>query len=833
MNAVFQDLRLALRVLVKNRGFTFVAVLTLALGIGANTALFSVVHAVLIKPLPYREPGRLVQVQSLITEPGKPAQMFPLSSYPRFEVLRDHNQVFSAVAACASQDVTLTGVGGAERVQAEEVSAAYFPLLGLQPALGRVFGPDEDRASAPTPAVLIGDGLWKGRFGGDPNVVGRSLRVNTTSVTVVGVLPPGFKGQSGLAELWVPITLAPVLERDPDRLQRPWTMWHQVLARLKPGISLLAARASFAALEKEIARAYPPPAYAGAAAWGIELAPLQQALTDPVTRRSLWVLLAAVGFLLLIACVNVANLQLARGTSRQSELAVRAALGATRGRLVCQWLIESLVLAVISGLAALLVAHWGIALLAAFQPADTFSLFATHARLPEFAGIRLNAPVLAVNFAVALGCGLLFGFLPAWSVVRGPLNPALHRATNGGGATAHGLRWLSGRSLLVAAETGLALVLLVGAGLMLRSFARLTATPLGFAPENLLAFRLDKPAAVPVEDAPRFFEQVLLQAASLPGVQSACVANATPLSGTFDRSLALLPQAGGGAGRAEVPIGIHHASAGYPRTLGVPLIRGRWFTDQDRTGAKRVAVINQTMARRHWPDRDPVGQELDLSQAMGPDFPTAEIIGVVGDVKYDELAAKIGADVYLSYLQCSYPAYHVTLRAAQDPASVLGAVRRAVAALDPDLPLYDVLTMRQRMANSASRLGFNTLLLVLFAVLALGLSAAGLYGLVAYSVARRSREIGIRMALGARAKGVVGLIVWQATRMVLLGGLMGLGAALALTRFLRSLLYEVGSTDPLTFVGMGLVLALAAVLASYLPARRAARVDPVVALRCE
>jgi predicted permease len=833
MNELLQDLRFALRMLTKHPGFTVVAVLTLGLGIGANSALFSVLYTVVVKPLPYFEPDRLVQVQSAITEPGRPLQTFPYCSYPRFEVLRDHNQVFAQVAACASGEVTVTGDGEAERVQAEQVSSSYFPLLGLRPSLGRVFGAKEDQAAKPSAVVVIGDGLWRRRFASDPKVIGRSLRVNLTSLTILGVLPPGFRGQSGAAELWTPITLVPVLDRDPGRLERPWTMWHQVLARLNPGLTLAGAQSGLSVTEKQLESAYPPPARVGAATWGLKLAPLQRALTDPAVRRSLWVLFAAVGFLLLIACVNVTNLLLARGAARQSEMAIRLALGATRWHLARQLFLESLLLAVFAGTVALLLAGWGAGLLAAFQPADTYSHFSAHARLPDFAAIHLSAPVLALNSGIALGCGVIFGLIPAWRAVHRPLNPVLHRSTNGGTGASHGLRWLSGRGLLVAGETGLALVLLVGAGLMLRSLARLTATQIGFDPVNLLTFRLDKPTGMPAEASARFFQQVLERVATLPGVQSACLANATPLAGTFDRSVALLPPSGADGKRTEAPVGVHHASSDYLRTLRVPLLRGQWFTEQDRSGAKLVAVINQTMARRYWPNRDPIGQRLDLSPAMGPDYPVVEIIGVVGDVKYDDLAAETGADLYLSYLQCSYPGYHVTLRTQKDPSSVVGAVRQTLAALNPEVPLYDLKTMRQRMDNSASRLEFNTLLLVLFALLALGLSATGLYGLVAYSVAQRTREIGVRMALGAPARGVVGLVVWQGMRMVLVGGLVGLGAALGLTRFLRSLLYEVKAADPLTFAGVVLVLALAALLACYLPARRAAKVHPMEALRCE
>jgi predicted permease len=827
------DLRFALRQLGRNPAFTVVVLLTLALGIGANSALFSVVYAVLLKPLPYREPGRLVQVQSSVAVPGKPVQTWAYWSFPKFEVLRDHNRLFAQVAACADRELTVTGDGEAERLLAEEVSSSYFPLLGLQPSLGRVFGAEADRAPGSSPVVLLGDGLWRRRFGGDSNVIGKTLHANRVSLTIVGVLPPGFKGQSGSAELWVPISMVPVLHQDPTRLQRPWVMWHQTLARLNLGLSLEQAQPGLAELERQIQSAYPEPADAGEATWRIQLVPLQTALTDPAIRRSLWVLLAAVGFVLLIACVNVAHLLLARAVSREGEMAIRLALGASRGHLVRHLLLESLLLATVAGVLALLLARWGTDLLAAFQPADQFSHFVTHARLPDFGAIHLDVPVLVFNFLIALGCGVGFGLFAAWRAARQPpgvgLRRCAERATTVGGASRHA----RGRGLLVVAETALALVLLVGAGLMLRSFSRLTATPIGFDPENLLTFRMDKPSGMPAEDSARLFQQVLERVATLPGVEAVCLADATPLSGTFDRSVALPKGSVAADGRVEMPVGIHQANADYLRTLRVPLLRGRWLTEQDRRGTKCVTVINQTMARRYWPDRDPVGQELDLSQALGPDYPTVEIIGVVGDVTYDDLAAEIGADLYLSHLQCDYPGYYVTLRTAKDPSSVVGAVRQAVAAVNADVPLHDVLTMRQRLAHSASRLEFNALLLALFALLALGLSATGLYGLVAYSVAQRTREIGIRMALGAPAKGVVGLIVWQAMRRVLLGALIGLGVALALTRFLRSLLYEVEATDPLTFVGVALVLALAAFLASYLPARRAARVDPVVALRNE
>jgi hypothetical protein len=716
------DLKFALRQLLKNPGFTAVAVLTLALGIGANSALFSVIHAVLIKPLPYQQPDRLVKVQTSVSVPGKAAITLPLWSYPRLELLRDYARPFAQAAAYSTTDLTVVGGGDAERVEAEQVSADYFDLLGLRPALGRVFLAEED--VKPGQAVtIISDSLWQRRFGADLGVVGKTIRANQTVLTILGVLPRGFRGQSGASELWVPITLAPTLEGDPKRLERAGAMWHQVIGRLTPGTSL-------------------------------------------------------------------------------------------------------------AGAFGLLLARWVINLMAAFQPAVGHSFFSTYARLPEFRAIRLTTVILGFNFLVALGCTMLCGLIPAWTAVRRPSAAALHRST-GLQAAPWGLPLLGGRSLLVVVETALALVLMIGAGLMGHSFARLTKTDIGFDPADLLTFRLDRPQGLSSEAEARFFQQVLEQVAVLPGVKSVCLANAVPLSGTFDRSLALLQRTGPDGHRVEIPVGVHHASAGYLQTLCVPLLRGRWLTDRDRCGAGLVGVINNTAARRYWPDQNPIGQKLDLSPAISPEYAEVEIVGVVGEAKYDRMEAEIGADVYLSYQQASYPGYYLAVRTAGDPLGVVGAVRKAVASLDPNLPFYDMLTMKQRIADSLSRIEFNALLLSVFAALGLALAVTGVYGVTSYSVARRTHEIGIRVALGAHLGDIMRLVLWQGLRMVLVGGLFGLGAALALTQFLQSLLYKTEPTDPLTFAVVMLGLGLAASLACWLPARRAAKVDPMVALRYE
>jgi putative ABC transport system permease protein len=825
------DFRFAARQLLKNPGFTGVAVLTLALGIGVNSALFSVMYAALFEPLPYPEPDRLVQVQSTITPAGKPKEVMPEWSYPRFELLRDYNRIFAGVAAVDNNTVIVAGTDNAERVEAELASASYFRLLGVRAARGRVFLPEEDRKGGSQPVVVISDSYWQRRFGGDPGVIGQTLRVNEVRLTIVGVLPAGFRGQSGATELWMPITLAPALDGNPTRLDRPFTMWHRVLARLQPAMTLTAARENLDSLERQLESLLP--VSSEKEKYGMAIVPFREAATDPFIRRSLWVLAGAVGFVLLIACVNVANLQLARASSRQRELALRLALGATRGRLARQLLAESLVLAAVAGIVALLFARWAVDAMSAFQPADNFGLHEQFARLPDFGAIHLSAPILVFNFGIALVSGVIFGMLPSWRATRGALGPALRGSGGGQSGPNQGLGLRRAHGLLVAAETALALMLLAGAGLMVHSFARLTRTRLGFDPKHLLTFRLDQPRGSSNAQSQLFFQQVLERVRAFPGVESVCLANATPLSSSFDRSFMMVRAAGKDGGRVEAFIGVHLAGPEYLQTLRVPLVRGRWLAEQDRQGTPVVAVVNEAAAGKYWPGKDPVGQQIDLSPALGPDFPAVEVVGVIGDVKYDHMAAEMAPNVYLSYQQSGYPGYYIILRTTGDPLALAGAVRAAVAGVRSDVPVYDLMTMEQRIANSTSRNKFNTLLLLAFSVLALVLAAVGLYGVVAYSVTQRTREIGIRIALGARTGDVLRLIVRQGMRLVLAGTLIGLAGALALTRLLRSLLFSVSSADPLTFAIIPVLLVAVALLACWLPARRAAKVDPVEALRFE
>jgi predicted permease len=832
MRTLWQDLRYALRVLRRSPAFAGTAVLTLALGIGVNSALFSVIHSVLLKPLPYPDPERLVQVQSTTMIPGKPVEVLPVWSYPQFELLREHNRAFAQIAACADDSLTLTQQGEPERVGAELVSAEYFSLLGLKPQLGRVFNEQEDRPAGAQPVVVISDGLWRRHFGAQADVIGKTLCLNKTYLTVVGVLPAWFKGQLGRADVWTPITLAPILQSNPQRLTRSATLWHQVLARLNSQVSLAAARAALAPVEKEIATVYPITDQASD--WGVRLTSLQEATTDPALRRSLLVLLGAVGFVLLITCINIGGLLLTRSISRQGEVATRMALGATRAQVIRQLLIESLVLSAGAGVLALVFARAGIDLMAAFRPDDPQGFHAQYARLPDFGGIRLDVPVLLFNFVLALACGAVFGLVPALRATRRSLMPSLRGTTESAPVgTWRSLRLCQGRSLLVVGQTALAIVLLVGAGLMLRSFVCLMTTRIGFEPAGLLTLRVTPPRGLSGGAWGSTVQQIEQRIAALAGVHSVCVADATPLAGSYDHSFVSLRQPGSESGPTEVLIGVHRASPGYIRTLQIPLRAGRWFTEQDVAGVKRVAVINETMARRYWPGADPVGQTLDLSMAIEPGYTPVEIVGVVSDVKYDDMAAPFGNDIYVPHLQSGYPGGYFAVRTAGDPLSSVAAVRQVITAVERELPVSDVMTMAQRMAHSTSRTRFIAVLLASFAVLALVLAVTGLYGLIAYSVAQRTHEIGIRMALGARSSQVLRLTLCQGMRLTLLGSALGVAVALALTRLMRSLLYEVSAADPVTFAAVVLLLAFAALLACYVPARRAAKIDPMAALRYE
>ncbi|MCI0388491.1 MAG: ABC transporter permease [Acidobacteria bacterium] len=819
---LWQDLRYGARTLWKQPGFTLIAIITLSLGIGANTAIFSVVNALLLRPLPYRQPERLVKVFRTPPDPAK--GMLPsIWSYPRFEMLRDQNQSFAEVVGFNQSPYNLTGTDAPEQLQMEMVSDGYFPLLGVNTIVGRSFTKEDAGTVA-----LLGYGLWQRRYGGDPQVVGKTIEVDKQAFTIVGVLPPGFRGQSGTADVWLPIWAGPKFVR--TALTHPNDHNLQVIARLKDGVTLTAAQADMHRLSAQIEQKYPsPPDTVPGNAKVPVLEPFQSAKVEPALKTSLLLLLGAVGLALLIACANVANLLLARAVARQREFALRAALGASRLRLLRQVGAESLLLALVGGALGVLLARWGVALLLHIRPRDNANpLFGTaYTHTFDFFTVNLDWRVLGFNFALALLTGLLFGLLPALQSSFINVNAALKEGAGGSGAGFHGQRKSNVRGLLIVGEIALALVLLSGAGLMINSLLRLQSVNLGFAPENLLQM------TVYARDAkPEFYEQLLARVKALPGVEAASFSRNAPLLGRYARAVIDIE---GRADIKKVGVGFHSVSPDYFKTLGIALLRGRVFTPQDRAGAPRVALINKAAAERFFPGEDPIGKRLRpyVTTKYETTEKFVEIVGVVADVPYSRLEEAIGPDIYVSALQPTDQMRMLIVRSRVEAAALTAAVRRETLQLDRNIPLTAVQTMRGRVADVTSRTRFIVVLLGLFAGLALLIAGIGVYGVMSYSVSARAREVGIRMALGAQTGDVLKLILAQGLKLVLIGIVIGLSAAFALTKWMETLLFGVRPTDPLTFTVIAVVLGLVALLACYIPARRATKVDPLVALRVE
>jgi predicted permease len=816
---VWQDLRYGIRMLLKQPGFTLIAVLTLALGIGANTAIFSVVNALLLRPLPYREPEQLVKVFRIQPDPTK--DMLPsIWSYPRLEMLRDHNLSFTEVVGFNQSPYNLTGTDAPEQLQMELVSDGYFPLLGVNPMVGRSFTAEDAGEVA-----LLGYGLWQRRYGGDPQAVGKTIELDKQAFTIVGVLPPGFRGQSGTADVWLPIWAGPRFI--PTALTRPNDHNLQVIARLKDGVTLAAAQADMQRLGAQIEQKYPSPKDASVGNTSPVLEPFQAAKVEPVLKTSLLLLLGAVGLVLLIACANVANLLLARAVARQREFALRAALGASRLRLLRQLITESLLLALMGGASGMLLARWGVTLLLHIRPREnTNPLFGTaYSDTFNFFTVNLDWRVLGFNFALALLTGLLFGILPALQSSFINVNETLKEG--GSGAGFHSQRKSRVRSLLVVSEIALALLLLSGAGLMINSLLRLQSVKLGFVPENLLTMTVYSREA-----KLELYEQLTARVQALPGVEAASFSRNVPLLGRYARAVIDIE------GRDDIKktdVGFHSVSPDYFKTLGIGLLRGRVFTPQDRAGAPRVALINKAAAERFFPGEDPIGKRL--RPYVGTQYQTTElfveIVGVVADVPYGRLEEAIGPDVYISALQPTGQMRMLIVRSRVEAAALTAAVQRELLQLDRNIPLTAVQTMRERVADMTSRTRFIAVLLGLFAGLALLLAGIGIYGVLAYSVSTRRREIGVRMALGAQISDVLKLVIGQGMKLVFVGVALGLVASVALTRAIKSLLYGVSATDPMTFAAIALLLTMVALLACWIPARRATKVDPMVALRHE
>jgi putative ABC transport system permease protein len=827
MERLIQDIRYGIATLAKSPGFTAVAILSLALGIGANSSIFSIVYAALLKPLPYDDPNRLVMVFTETENPKTGKALSSLWSYPKYKTLRDNNESFEQVATVSSQNFPITDSQSPERVGVELVSANYFPMLGVQAVRGRTFAAEEDLTPGTHPVALIGYDLWTRRFNADPNITGQTISLNKVSLTIIGVLPAGFKGQKGTAEIWAPMMMAPQLTF-PRRLQTAFASWTEVIARLKPDAPIERAQNEMAMVHDKINEAYPMPPQMAAQMppESIKLVSLREAKLDPKLGKSFLILFVAVGFVLLIACVNIANLLLAKGISRRKEIAVRLALGATRGRLIRQLLTESVVLALIGGTVAVFVALWGIELLTDFKPTIT-EQNKGYIQILDFSKAGIDATVLIFNLLLSIFTGLLFGLLPALQTSKTDVNEALKQNVTSFASQSRLFKF-NPRSLLVVAEIALALVLLISAGLLIKSFARLQAIPVGFESDNLMTLKVELPKYKP-EAAAAFEEQLLERIKTISGVESATVATSTPLSNNSSKTVMRLK----GEGEGEMKtVGVHSIAPDYFKTLRIPLLQGRAFTNQDRQGVKRVVIINQTAAERYFAGVDPIGKEVWLGVGW-EEKEFGEVVGVVGDVKYDKVEQAFEPEMYVSYLQPTEDAYFVIARTTNNPTQIVPPLRKEILALDQNVPIYDVKTMDERSAGATSRTRFSALLLGLFATLALILASVGIYGVMAFAVSGRTREIGIRMALGADSRRVLGLVMRDAVILLTIGLTIGIIGALAATRVLANELYEVGTTDLATFVTVSMVLGLVALLASYLPARRATKVDPMIALRYE
>jgi len=830
METLLNDLRYAVRVMLKSPGFTAVAVLSLALGIGANTSIFSVVNTILLKPLPYENPDRLAQLFVEYENPQQGLETSELWSYPKFAAFRDHNESFEQVAAVSDQDFPITDTDNPERISVELVSATYFPLLGIQTALGRTFTDEEDQTPGAQPVVAIGHDLWKRRFGSDPTVIGKTLSLNKVPLTIVGVLPEGFKGQKGTAEAWVPMMMAPQLTFA-RRLVSPFANWTEVIGRLKPGVSLGQSQNEMGMVAAKITEAIPvPPQLVGKLpSVSIKVIPLKEAKLDPAIGRSFLVLFGAVAFVLLIACVNIANLLLGRSVSRKREIAIRMALGATRRRLIRQLLTESVVLSFAGGLVGLLVALWGVEVLSSFKP-QVQAQHGSYLSVLDFSKAHIDAQVLGFNLLLSIVTGVVFGLLPALHSSRTDVNDALKESGSGSVYRMRILKRFSPRNVLAMVEIAMTLVLLIGAGLMIRSLARLNALEIGFSPDHVMTMRIDLPKYKP-EAQVAFDEQLLARLNALPAVQAAAMASATPLS---SNSAATIMRIKGQMQNEsdDFTVGLQSVAPDYFKTLRIPVLSGRVFTEQDRVGAKKVAIVNATAARKFWPNEDPIGKEIWVGVGWERDE-YGEVVGIVGDVKYGKVEELFKPQVYLSYLQPTEPTSFVLVRTANDPTQIVSAVRGEILSIDKSVPIFDVKTMEARSADATSRTRFSALLLGIFSILALVLAAVGIYGVMNYAVSGRTREIGIRMALGAQPKNVLSLVMSDGIVVTIAGIALGVGGALGATRVLGSQLYGVGTTDLLTFTGVSILLSVVALAASYLPAKRAMRVDPMIALRYE
>jgi len=809
MGDIAQDLRYGLRTLRKNPGFTSVAVLALALGIGANSAIFSVVNTVLLQPLPYKNPAQLVMLWENATHLGFPKNT---PSPANFLDWRGQNTVFTGMAAMAPKNFNLTGVGEPERLDGRRVSANLFDLLGVQPRLGRGFLPREDTPGAHV--VILSHGLWQRRFGSDPRIIGQALNLNGESYSVVGVMPPGIDlpgFDNWKDQLWVPIAFPS------EEAQSRGNHYLEVIARMKPGVTLKQAKAEMETIAARLAQQYPKENLR----IGTVVNPLHEEVVGDI-RPALLVLLGAVGFVLLIACANVANLLLARAAVRQKEIALRLALGASRSRLTRQFLTESVLLALLGAAVGLMFAFAGLRILKTFIP-DTIS---------QADSIGIDANVLVFTALVAVVTGLVFGLAPAAQASNFNLNETLNE---GGRDAAGGSKGARLRGLLVIAEVAVSFVLLIGAGLLINSFLHLRNVDPGFRADHLLTAKIDLPELKYPDKEHRipFLDEVLRRVNTLPGVESAALAGNLPLTYNGDSMYIAVEGIPDPPTDQQMDVIYRAIGPGYFSAMGIPLVRGRDFTDQDTTETGYTVVVSEKLAQHFWPGQDPIGKRLKPGSTAS-DSPWRDVIGVVKDVRQNDFLAAPKMQMYMSYRQLKSLAPNaLVVRTRVEPMSLATALRNAVWAVDKDQPVSNIDTMEHIVAGAVARQRFSTMLLGIFATLALMLAAVGIYGVMSYSVAQRTHEIGIRMALGARRSDVLKMTVKQGLKLVAIGVVIGLVAAFVLTRVMASLLFGVSTTDPVTFFSISLVLMGVAMLASYIPALRATKVDPMVALRAQ
>ena len=806
MGSLFNDIRYAARNLLKRPGFTAIAVITLALGIGANSAIFSAINALLFNPLPIPDQDRVLAIWDKNPSRGVVHNEVTMANYLDW---RAQNQSFEQLALYRWWSTNITGGDTPERIQGFLVTANFLDAVGVRPIKGRNFAEEENQPGKDGVA-LVTYSLWQRRFGSDPDILNRTVTTNGITRTVIGVLPEGFNFPKG-SEIYAPIALTPEL------IKNRGMHTYYVLGRLKPGASLQTAQADIDTITARLATQYPDTNIGlGATAYPIVADTVRQYET------ALWVMMAAVGFVLLIACANVANLMLARATGRQREIALRAALGASRWRIIRQLLVESLIIALLGGVFGVLVGFWGIDLLRTSNPGEA-AKFA-----PGWNHLGINLPVLIFTLGISLLSGLLFGLAPAWHVSRPDLNDALKEGGRQSSSGSHRLR-----SLLVVSEVALSLVLLIGAGLLFRSFLALLKTDAGFNAEGVLTMNLNLPVSKYKDDPQRaaFYGDLVQRVKGLPGVQSAAVVNYVPLGGANSSDVFLIE------GAPEPPRGQENdgryrvCTPDYFQTMGISILKGRAFTDQDKLGAKPVVIVNETLARRYWPNGDALGKRMRFYGPLDK-APWMEVVGIVQDVKH-ELNLPITPDYYLPHAQDPWNAMVLVARTSVEPGSMAAPIRQQVLAIDKEQPVFDVKTMREVRAISVTVYSFGSATMGIFAVVALLLAAMGIYGVMAFAVTQRTQEIGIRMALGARALDVLKLIVRNGMSLAAIGIVAGLAGAFAITRLMGSLLFGVSPTDVVTFAMVTAVLLLVALVACYLPARRATKVDPLVALRYE